>query len=373
MTLSQWAVTSLLATLFMTAGINARAEIIYPAPDLPKSSPIKQVVDSDKGSLWTGPAMNGVPIGIETGDFDGDGKQEIAVAFDDRVEIHRLIEGSLQQLATVKLGNAVRAYHLDGIDLNKNGRMELFVSTVSDSGNLAALVIEPEDGKYNITRKDIPWHLRSTTLPGEGSVLLGQKMGVQGREFSGPVFRVKLSKNSLIEGTAVELPRKTNLYDFAVLPDKTRKLFACLDDDGHLNIITLDGQTLASSVDPVGGNESYLEMNEEVQGGGESRASYFKARIEVNSKGEIFVPVNSGFTLLSRAKIYTKSELKAFKWNGSSLKNIWHTNPEKNYLADFRFSDAGNTGKESLITAVAFQKLNPFSDRKSVLHLYPLP
>ncbi len=373
MTISQWAVSSILAILFMTTGINARAEIIYPAPDMPKSSPIKQAVDSDKGTLWTGPAMNGVPVGIETGDFDGDGKHEIAVAFDDRVEIHRFIDGNLQQLTTVKLGNAVRAYHLDGIDLNKNGRMELFVSTVSGSGNLAALAIEQENGKYRITHSDIPWHLRSTTLPGEGSVLLGQKMGVQGREFSGPVFRVNLSKNSLVEGTAVELPGKTNLYDFAVLPDKTRKLFACLDDDGYLNIITLDGQTLASSVDPVGGNESYLEMNEEVQGGGESRASYFKARIEVNSKGEIFVPVNSGFTLLSRAKIYTRSELKAFKWNGSTLKDIWHTNPEKNYLADFRIYDAGNTGKESLITAVVFQKLNPFSDRKSVLHLYPLP
>lgn len=317
--------------------------------------------------------MNGVPVGVETGDFDGDGKQEIAVAFEDRVELYRLSKGNLQKLATVRLGVSSKAYHLDGIDLNKNGQMELFVSAVSASGNLAGITIEYANGKFNITRTDIPWHLRSTTLPDEGSILIAQKIGVQGREFSGPVFRVKLSKDKLAEGSVVELPRKTNIYDFVVIPDKTRKLFAILGDDSHLNIVTLDGQSLASSIDSVGGSESYLEMNEEVQGGGESRASYFKARIEISPKGEILVPVNSGFTFLSRAKIYTKSELKAFKWDGATLKDIWHTNPEKSYLADFRLSDAANTGKNALITAVAFQKLNPFSDRKSVLHVYSMP
>jgi hypothetical protein len=345
-----------------------------PTPnEIQKQAPIKTKSAPNPAALWTGPALKGTPIGIETGDFDGDGKQEIAVAFDDRVEIYRLSKENLKLLAKISLGKSLHAYHLDGIDLDKNGRTELYVSAISGSNNLSALSIEHINGQYQITRKDIPWHLRITTLPGEGSVLLAQKMGVQDREFEGPVFRVKLSMDKLSQGATIELPPKTNLYDFAVLPDKSRKLFACLGDNNHLSIITLDGLTLASSIDSVGGNESYMEMNTDAQGAGESRMYFFKARIAVNAAGEIIVPINSGFTILSRAKMYKNSMLKAFKWNGESLEDAWQTSQENNYLAGFNFSDADNSGKASLVTAVSFPNLNPFSERKSALKLYQIP
>jgi hypothetical protein len=42
-------------------------------------------------------------------------------------------------------------------------------------------------------------------------------------------------------------------------------------------------------------------------------------------------------------------------------------------LADYRFADAGNEGKNKLLTIVAFPDINIFEARKSVLHLYPMP
>ncbi|KAB0671255.1 hypothetical protein F6V30_01315 [Oryzomonas sagensis] len=55
-----------------------------------------------------------------------------------------------------------------------------------------------------------------------------------------------------------------------------------------------------SSVDKMGGGESCLEVTEEVQSGGESLPAYIPARIVVNENGEIVIPANSGFSLLSR-------------------------------------------------------------------------
>lgn len=350
-----------------------------PAPAIVQASEkietpmISRVPDSGTETYWTSPPMKGTPVGVETGDFDGDGKQEIAVAFGDRIEIYRLISGTYRQLATIELGVAIRAYHLDGLDLKKNGRMQLFVSAVTDSGNLSGLTIESYDGKYSITRNNIPWHLRRLTMSGEGTVLLAQKMGVQGNEFIGPVFRVDAVGTKLVEGPVIAVPPKTNLYDFVPLPSKDRKLFACLGSDGYLNIVTPDGQVIGSSVDKMGGSESYLEMKEEVPSGGESRIFYFPAHIEVNDNGEIVIPDNSGFSLLSRVRMYSKSEVKAMKWDGSALREAWHSTQEKSYLADFRLADANNTGSKALVTVVAFPDYNPFSARKAALHIYKLP
>jgi hypothetical protein len=351
----------------------ALAPLLTPALGENDTVMIKRVVESGSKSFWTSPAMNGTPVGVEVGDFDGDGLQEIATAFEDRIEVYRLTHGKYKQLVTVPFGVAIRAYHLDAFDLKKNSRMQLFVSAVTNSGNLSGMVIEFNDGQYRVTQKDIPWHLRRLTMPVDGAVLLAQKMGIQGREFIGPVFRVALEGTRLVEGAVVGLPPKTNLYNFAPFTAKEQKLFACLGNDGSLNIATPEGQIIGSSVDKMGGSESYLEMNEEVQSGGESRISYIPARIEVNKNGEILVPVNSGFSVLSRVRMFSKSELKAMAWDGSVLREVWHSTPEKSYLADFRLSDANNEGSESLVTFVAYPEYNPFSSRRSAIHVYKLP
>lgn len=250
--------------------------------------------------------------------------------------------------------------------------MQLFVSAITDSGNLSGLIIESKDGTYRVTRNKIPWHLRRITLPGDGPVLVAQKMGFQGRKFAGPLFRVKLVGTELVEGEPITVPPKVNLYDFAPLPGK-QHLFACLGEEGYLNIVTAEGQVLGSSVDKMGGNESYIEMRGDVQIGGESWLSYLPARVGVNAAGEIIVPVNSGFSVLSRAKMYSRSELKAMVWDGATLRDVWHSTAEKSYLADFRLADVNNDGQTLLVTAVAYPDYKPFSPRGAALHVYRLP
>lgn len=334
---------------------------------------ISRVSESEMGAYWTSPFMKGTPIGVEVGDFDGDSRQEIAVAFENRIEFYRLLKGNYQLLETVALGVSIRAYHLDGFDLKKNGRMGLFVSAVTGNGNLSGVFIEVIEGRYRISMKDIPWHLRRVTLPAEGPVLLAQNIGTLGRGFSGPIFRVKHANDKLVAGAPFVVPKKVNLYDFALIPGKDRLLFACLGDDDYLNIVTEEGRILGSSVDKLGGSESYLEMNEDVPSGGERQMLYIRARIEVNEDGEIIVPINSGLTTLSLVKTFTKSEIKALKWDGSSVREVWHTAPEKSYLADFRVADAGNEGRKKLVTVVSFPDFNPFTERKTVVHVYAMP
>jgi hypothetical protein len=333
---------------------------------------INQTPERGIGNYWTSPIMQGTPVGVEAGDLDGDGQQEIAIAFGERIEIHRLVKGSHKVLSTIPFGGTLRAYHLDGMDLKKTGRMQLFVSAVTPGGNLSGFIIENSNGEYRITQKKIPWHMRRITMPGETPVLIAQKMGAQGREFAEPVFSVTWDGADIVAGSLFDIPRNANLYSFLPLPGKERKLFAYLGDDGFLSIVTPDGQIVASSIDKMGGSESYLEVNEDVQTGGESRHSYLSVRIEVNARGEIIIPVNTGHSMLSRLKMYSKSELIAMVWDGTKLLDRWYSAPGKSYLADFRLADVNNDGQTSLVTVVAYPESNPFLPRKTALHVYRL-
>jgi len=189
--------------------------------------------------IWSYTGLKGTPVGVEAGDFDGDGRPEVAIAYSDRIEIGRLGPEGYQGLGTVRLAAGSLAYALDAVDLLPNGRPELYVSAMNSNGNPAGISIEFRDGRYRTTITKIPWHLRRVALPGEGDVLLAQEYDSLGREFAGPVFRVKRSGDRLTAGAKLSLPRRINLYGFAPFTSQGRKLIAYLNDDGYLSIVTL--------------------------------------------------------------------------------------------------------------------------------------
>ena len=322
--------------------------------------------------MWDSPSLKGTPVGIEAGDFDGDGQTEVAIAFSDRIEIGRLNHDGYAPLETIRLAGGSHAYALDGADLDANARPELYVSAMNSNGNPAGVSIEFKDEHYQVTRNDIPWHLRRVTLPGEGSVLLAQEFSGSGREFTGHIFHVQYKGGRLVAGEALSLPGRINLYGFAPFNSQGRNLFACLDEDGYLSIISSTGEQLASSVDKVGGTESYFTMNDEVASGGEARQVYLSSRVEADDQGNILVSANSGLSFLAQFKIYVKSELKRLHWNGKELVETWHTSPDKSYLADFKLipGKPGETAK--LLTVVAFPSMKPLTPRSATLHMYEL-
>jgi len=113
-------------------------------------------------------------------------------------------------------------------------------------------------------------------------------------------------------------------------------------------------------------------MTEEVATGGDSRNVYLKGRVELTPQGNILVSANSGISLLGRFKMYLKSDLKLFRWDGNNLREVWHTAPDKSYLADFKLLPGKTGEKARLLSVVAFPKTNPLADRKAALRLYQL-
>lgn len=342
-------------------------------PLLPVLSPaMGGAVQAGGEPLWNSATLKGTPVGVEAGDFDGDGRPEVAIAFADRVEIGRLNQDGYQPLGTIRLAAGSMAYALDAANLTSNGRPELYLSAMNSNGNPAGISIEFRDGRYRTTITKISWHLRTVSLPGEGKVLLAQEYNGLGREFNGPVFRVKRSGDHLSAGEKLPLPRRVNLYGFNAFSRQGRTLFACIDDDGYLAILTPSGEQLAGSPDTVGGTESYFDMHDETASGAEPRRVYLKSRVEITGQGTILVSANSGIGFLGSLKMYVKSELKLFHWNGKDLRETWHTAPDKSYLADFKLLPGAAGENSKLVTVVAFPSINPLTARTASVRMYDL-
>ncbi len=279
------------------------------------------------------------------GDFDGDGVKEIAVAFDDRLEIMRNAQGQFQSLAQINLDKNRRIIGLDGGDLDGNGMGELYLTVVSGE-DLTSLRVDYRAGQYQPGSSTIPWYLRQVELPEEGRALLGQRMSADEKLFQGPVFRVALEGNDFARGPELSLPQFGNIYGFAPFKtDKGETLYAALSKSDRLQVLRATGEKLWESEEQFGGSENYVQRPDSVTVGADMRNIFLKARIESLKDGTILVPANKGSRIMASSRTFGKSRLVAMKWDGYSLRELWHTQPQDGYLADFRLADADNDGR----------------------------
>jgi hypothetical protein len=323
--------------------------------------------------IWVGPVVEDSATSIEVADFDGDGRLETAIGYPHKVVISRLEGSQYLELATIDVGLNRNVLRLDGTDLDGDGKAELYVTAASGL-DPASLVILAGSGRYRIVQEWIPRCFRAVSLPGEGRVLLVQKLGNTHEDFVGPVFRVRQSDGKVIDGEPLSIPGKLGLYSFLPISAEGGAAFVNLSPFDFLQVLSADGEKLWESAERLGGSETYIERidsTKPVQERDNIRHLYLSARLEQGEQGEILVPFNEGSRLFARARSFDKSRLMAMKWDGRELREVWHTREQRGYLADYRLADVDNDGsKEAVLAAVTGSGLG--GKRKSSIFVYEL-
>jgi hypothetical protein len=262
---------------------------------------------------------------VVTGDFDGDGKQEIAISTGKDIRTY-LPAVDLQPLWELK--GQIRDDHIwvDTIDLNGNGRDELIITMIAgrltdnrsgeslvstiQSGDVVSVVYELVGSEF---RKigEVGYFLRKL-----GTSLIGQ-MYSSSDGFKDDVFTV-VWNGGYKQGEKVKLPRGITIYDYVDVegPDKEHALFT-YDEKGFLNIFNDKGIRIWRSGSDTGGfittfkkpaPASYVEAGE----------WSIKDRLLTRGK-EVLVVKRIPVVNMAKGVGYKSSQIKSYWWNGFSM------------------------------------------------------
>jgi TolB-like protein len=312
--------------------------------------------------------------GMDIGDVDGDGKNEV-IAIDDRtIEIYQR-EGMALALRTKISGESYDQFlAVDVADINGNGIAEIIVTNLAEN-KPKSFVMEFRDGKFEKIASGLEWFMRITDTEG-GPVLMGQGI-MLGDPLSGPIHEIVWRNGAYREGRRMLIPEGLSVFGvlLAKIDGGTERVVA-LDEYDHINILEKTKKPL-SKIHIVGGSDNLLWISYDVYGGSnnkiylERRSSgidtnedaggsvYVKERLlsyDTNGDGkkELVVVKNlspSG-RIMKNVRVFTRSEIYNLEWDGLGLAENWRTKRIQGYVADYQIKDIDNDGKDEVVLLV---------------------
>jgi hypothetical protein len=322
----------------------AEGDIIKPEPSTVKSP--------ESGMI--GQRLEGVIISVAEANRGSAGERQLIAALYREIRLYSQGE-ELKLLKTLKdFGENDKIVAVDTADLDADGVVELYV-TVFRGEELSSKVYLIEDGGFRLIAADLPYFFRGMTLKGGTKKIYAQEMGRED-DYYGGLYEVLKKGNTFKYDNQLKLPRLANIFNTnQIAGRKGEPLFIVIHPDNYLLVYDDKGELLWKSSDKFGGSETFFSrddsQNQRVTGS-KLRRSFLEQRITVTRSGVIIIPKNEGFFIVGDSRSFTKNSIYAFRWNGASLDELWHTRLSQNYLSDYLYDES----KKELLLAEVVKK-----------------
>jgi TolB-like protein len=327
--------------------------------------------------------------GFDTGDIDGDGKQDVAIASKNKIFVYHLIDNRLVPFGEIELQSRYKIISLDLADLNGNGKAEIYVTGV-DWITPNSMGLEWQGREFDYLFKNERWYVRTMYIPGPGKMLVGQRAEINAA-FARGIYQLRVTDNILQQEEKLSVPDSLNLYDFSLadLDGDGKTEVIALDEYDKLKVLQTSGKQLWKSDENFGGSLTYV--------GGENptaksdrnnletrvkERTYIHSRIliqDVNNDNVPDIVINKNLSTASRIlknmKNYPSGEIHALAWNGIGLTDLWRTRKIDGYVASYqldRYPD--NKDAATLFVGIITNTgwLDIFSASDSTVLMYPL-
>ncbi|MEW6266339.1 MAG: hypothetical protein AB1641_24965 [Thermodesulfobacteriota bacterium] len=337
-----------------------------------------------EGAFWRSPSFPAVVIGMDVGDIDGDGKNELVYATRTSVYASRIVGGDIQRVALYEGMSSDRFLSLDVFDARGTGKAQIFISNQRRL-DARSLVLEYQNGQLVPIIQDAPWYYRVVVLPG-GPRLLGQRGGT-GERFFGKVHQMRFAGREILPGQELSLPAGYNLFDFA-LADMTgtgKEYMIAVRPNEQLTVMARGGQEVWRSKDDFAGTMNYLEepaVNDPQQiarGDKDNKKTFIPARIliadlDADGKKEIIVARNekSGTDMLPRLRGFSRGSIYSLGLKEMSVRENWRSRELPGPVFDYQVKDYNNDGRPELVVAVVLEYGVGIMEARSAIAAYEL-
>ncbi len=295
---------------------------------------------------------------IAIGDITGDGKKEICLTDGQNISVFSWNQNAIKQIYHIKGTPSEDHLSLDIADINKNGRAELFISSM-EKDSLRSFVLEWEGNKLVKKWDKVPLFLRIMPSYPDKKVLLGQGRGIS-TPFDDRIYEYVWDKDGYSRTMRMKLPYNVNIFNIAMADvDKDDQIeLICMNN--KLRIYRNDKEIWSSEV-VYGGKTNFFEHEMKGAIGTEDEdiriylSSHFIIQdMNGNNMPEIILikNISSMGKLFPRNRIYRKGEACLIEWNGISFTEVWCTGNIDAYLTDIEIGDINSDGTKELVIAM---------------------
>jgi TolB-like protein len=366
-----------------------RQAAITPVPPVPPTSsqtlspapPARGAISSER---WRSQAVPFKVVGIDIGDLDGDGRNEVALIGERKLWIYRW-EGELKVIKKIEGEKFDRYLAIDVVDTKKNGRAEIFVTNIQQQGGgyvgqsgspnrLSSFVVAYIDGDFKVVSSGLDWFFRAVDWGDKGRILFGQrKMPDEG--FSGPIYEIGWDGKMYKDMRKANIPKGINLYGFTPFSHDGKTDFAYIDSDFKLKMMDEKGKVVWRSREDYASDNRFQFKVQNLWGN--LPDEFASVNVRVIAKGEdlfIIHNVSAIGEIFARSKYYSKGEVKRLAWTGATFVETWRSQEISGYLADFQLQERKEDRTKELFVAVAEPTAGILStDSSSALMVSPLP
>ena len=149
--------------------------------------------------------------GMDIGDVNGDGLNEVVVIDNNNVLIYQRKGNEFKQLKKIAGGTYESYLGVDLADINGNGIPEIFVTSINRL-TIDSFVLEYRNGNYEMIAKGLPYMLRAIHTMGR-TRLLGQILSNDPQNpFFNSIHTVSWENGKYVLGEKLQIPAGLSVY-----------------------------------------------------------------------------------------------------------------------------------------------------------------
>lgn len=330
-------------------------------------------------------------VDMALGDFNGDGKTEIAVLGDNNLTIFIWQQdGRLKQLGQTTVSRSNNNFSMRAMDLDRDGASDLIVATFEEDSNRPYSYFYSFKGnKFSQPSPRIPYFASVLrTPPNFTPTLVGQAFDST-KLFAPGVHQLVKTDGKYTLGARLGLPPGANVFNVAWIPgDKNSggDMLVMLTDDERIKLFQgSQSKPLHTTMERFSGSSTGMEFYKSMPGLGIDKTTqlpgkyYAPMRLiaaDIGNTGENVLllnkPISTASQFFDRYRYFPQGEVHALYWDGVGLGLKWKTRRIKGSVAEIDLGDVNNDGILDLVVGINTSPELGIGSRQSMITAYPL-
>ena len=330
-------------------------------------------------------------VDMAVGDFNGDGKNEIAILSDHDLRIYSWpANGQLKLIGETVVSRSNNNVSMRAIDRNLDRIMALVVTTTEESSNRPySFIYSFKGNKFTTIADRIPYYVSVMRVPPTYSpTLVGQ--GWDSLKLFAPGVRIMTKQDGKFTlGTRLDLPTGATVFNCVWLPagkNGKGEQLVMLTDDERIKLFQGHGNTLVhTTMERYSGSATGMDHYKGMPGLGVDKAYQLPSKYyapmrliaaDIGNTGDYTLlvnkPISTAAQFFDRYRFFPQGEVHALYWDGVGLGLKWKTRRIRGSVAEIDLADVNNDGILDLVVGLNTSPDLGIGSRQCMITAYPL-